>query len=212
MDQSTGDPYELMRGTRAMRWLKPDPVPRPLIGQLLEAAVTAPNAGNRQQWGFIVVFDPDVKARVQHYYALAFRPVSRMYSELPPPPGMTSTQYQRQHESVRHLTEHFHEAPVWIVGCVDHGGRPSMTTGASLYPAIQNVLLRARSLGLGATLTTRHTLYASEVDEILGLPTNVTALAIVPIGFPDRPFGEVRRGAWTDVAHEDQWGRHFETA
>ena len=62
-----------------------------------------------------------------------------------------------------------------------------MTTGASLYPAIQNVLLRARSLGLGATLTTRHTLYASEVDEILGLPTNVTALAIVPIGFPDRP-------------------------
>ena len=87
-----------------------------------------------------------------------------------------------------------------------------MTTGASLYPAIQNVLLRARSLGLGATLTTRHTLYASEVDEILGLPTNVTALAIVPIGFPDRPFGEVRRGAWTDVAHEDRWGRHFETA
>ena len=106
---------------------------------------------------------------------------------------MTGSQYERQLKGVEHLTEHFHEAPVWIVACIDHGGRPGPATGASMYPAVQNILLAARALGLGATLTTRHTMYAAEVDAILGLPENVTALAIVPIGYPDRGFSRVRR-------------------
>jgi nitroreductase len=192
---------------RAMRHLAPDPVPPGLIRQILEAAVAAPNGGNRQNWGFIVVTDPTVKRDVQRYYAKAYEQVSQMYSSSAPPPGMTKTQYERQHDAVRHLTEHFHEAPVWIVACVDHGGRPNMTTGASIYPAVQNIVLAARALGLGATLTTRHTMYAAEVDAIFGLPDSVSALAIVPIGYPERPFSRVRRGPIEDVTYQDRWGQ-----
>jgi nitroreductase len=201
--------FEVMHTARAMRWLEPDPVPPELIRQILEAAVAAPNGGNRQTWGFIVVTDPAIKAGVQQYYAKAFEAVSQMYTSSPPPPGMTSAQYARQHKGVQHLTEHFHEAPVWIVACIDHGGRPNAATGASVYPAVQNILLAARALGLGATLTTRHTMYAAEVDAIFGLPEHVTALAIVPIGYPGRGFSRVRRGPIEDVVYQDRWGQPY---
>jgi nitroreductase len=205
------DVFEVMRTARAMRWLEPDPVPPEMVRRILEAALAAPNGGNRQNWGFIVVTDPGIKLSVQHYYAKAFEEVvSPTYASSTTPDGMTRAQYERQHESVRHLTEHFHEAPVWIVACIDHGGRPHMTVGASVYPAVQNMLLAARALGLGATLTTRHTMYATEVDAIFGLPDNVTALAIVPIGYPGRPFSRVRRGPIEHVTHHDQWGRPYD--
>ena len=150
-----------------------------------------------------------IKRDIQQYYAKAFEVVSQMYQSSPPPPGMSGSQYERQHKGVQHLTEHFHEAPVWIVACIDHGGRPGPATGASIYPAVQNVLLAARALGLGATLTTRHTMFAAEVDAILGLPENVTALAIVPIGYPDRGFSRVRRGPIEEVVYQDRWGEPY---
>jgi nitroreductase len=201
--------FEVMHTARAMRWLRTDPVPPELIRQILEAAVAAPNGGNRQTWGFIVVTDPTIKSDVQQYYAKAFETVSAMYSSSSPPPGMTDAQYHRQHRGVQHLTEHFHEAPVWIVACIDHGGKPNAATGASVYPAVQNILLAARALGLGATLTTRHTMYAAEVDAIFGLPEHVTALAIVPIGYPERGFSRVRRGPIEDVVYQDRWGEPY---
>ncbi len=209
MDGEEHDVFEVMHTARAMRWLRPDPVPPELVRTILEAAVAAPNGGNRQTWGFIVVTDRAIKAEVQQYYARAFEAVSQMYTTSSPPPGMTTSQYHRQHKGVEHLTEHFHEAPVWIVACIDHGGRPSAATGASLYPAVQNILLAARALGLGATLTTRHTMYAAEVDAILRLPENITALAIVPIGYPDRGFSRVRRGPIEDVVFQDRWGEPY---
>jgi nitroreductase len=209
MDGEELDVFEVMHTARAMRWLRLDPVPPELIRKILEAAVAAPNGGNRQTWGFIVVTDAAIKTDVQQYYAKAFEVASQMYTSSPLPPGMTHAQYDRQHKGVQHLTEHFHEAPVWIVACIDHGGHPSPATGASLYPAVQNILLSARALGLGATLTTRHTVYAAEVDAILGLPENVTALAIVPIGYPDRGFSRVRRGPIEEVVYQDRWGEPY---
>ena len=145
MDGEKLDVFEVMHTARAMRWLRPEPVPPELIRTILEAAIAAPNGGNRQTWGFIVVTDPTIKSEVQQYYAKAFEFVSQMYASSPPPPGMTPAQYERQHKGVQHLTEHYHEAPLWIVACIDHGGHPSAATGASLYPAVQNILLAART-------------------------------------------------------------------
>jgi nitroreductase len=188
-----------------MRWLKTDAVPADLVRQLLEGAITAPNAGNQQAWRFIVVDDPAIKAAVQVYYAKALEDIAAAPTTSPPP-GMSDSQYARQIVSRQHLTEHFHEAPLWIVGCIDHGGHLTSASGASIYPAVQNILLGARALGLGATLTTRHTRYAAEVDAIFGLPDHATALAIIPIGFPARPFGRVRRGPLDAVVYHDRWG------
>ena len=72
-------------------------------------------------------------------------------------PAWTATRYSRQARAAEYLTEHFHEAPVWIVACLEHGKAvPNRQAGASIYPAVQNMLLAARALGLGCTLTARH--------------------------------------------------------
>ncbi len=94
-----------------------------------------------------------------------------------------------------YLTDHFHEAPVWTVACLEDGTTPpTRWSGASIYPAVQNMLLAARALGLGAILTTRHLLYEKETEAALGLPPGVHSYAILPIGYPMGRFGPVGRG------------------
>jgi len=200
------DVFEVMQTARAMRKLKPDPVPEELIDRILEAAVCAPNGGNQQKWWFLVVTDPTIKEQVQPYYAAALQEAhSYAYASLPP--GTTRAQHDRQFSEVTHLTEHFHEAPVWIVLCLDVGeGEPSFSSGASIYPAAQNVILAARALGLGATFTNRHLRYAKEVDAVFALPPTVRSYAIIPIGWPDKPFGKVRRQPVETVTYRNTWG------
>jgi nitroreductase len=205
------DLFEIVQTTRAMRRLKPDPVPDALIRKILEAGVCAPNGGNTQRWRFLVVKDPQIKQRVQVFYKRAFdEVVGPRYLNSAPPPGVTRDAYQRQHAAVEYLTEHFHEAPVWIVACLEEGTTPSTRwSGASIYPAVQNMLLAARALGLGATLTTRHLLYEKETEAALGLPSGVHSYAILPIGYPMGKFGPVGRGPISDVVYEDRWGRAY---
>lgn len=203
--------FEILHTTRAMRRLKPDPVPDALIHQILQAAVVAPSGGNRQRWRFLVIKDPHIKKRVQYYYKKALdEVVTPRYRTSTPPPGVTRAQYDRQLDAVTYLTEHFHEAPVWIVACLDEGDyTPSRSSGASIYPAVQNMLLAARALGLGATLTTRHLVYEAEVEEILDLPPGVHSYAILPIGYPMGRFGPVGRGPLADVVYLDGWGKPY---
>jgi nitroreductase len=204
------DVFEVIGTTRAMRRLKPDPVPDRLVRRIVEAAVCAPSAGNHQRWSFLVVKDPEIKRRVQRFYRQALdQVISPAYREGPLPPGVDRAAYQRQHEAVVHLTEHFHEAPVWLVPCLEDPFGPSRWSGASIYPAAQNILLAARALGLGATLTTRHSFYAAEVDEIFGLPPNVRSYAIIPIGYPVGKFGPVRRRPLSESVFLDRWGTEY---
>jgi nitroreductase len=213
VSSDANDVFSIIHTTRAMRRLATTPVADDLILEILRAGICAPNGGNRQPWSFLIVRDADVKARVQHYYALAYEAVTREVYELAAPSGVTREQYEQQDERVRHLTEHIHEAPVWIVACLHVGDRPPAAgTGASIYPAVQNMLLAARALGLGATLTNRHLVFAKEVDAIFGLPPEVRSFAIVPIGYPLGKFGPVRRGPLEPLLHADQWGTPFSAA
>ena len=116
------DLFEIMQTTRSMRRLKPDPVPDELIRKILEAGSCAANGGNTQRWRFLVVKDPKVKQAVQTWYKKAFdEVVGPRYATSAPPPGVTPERYKRQHAAVEYLTDHFHEAPVWIVACIDEG-------------------------------------------------------------------------------------------
>jgi nitroreductase len=205
------DIFEIIHTTRAMRRLKPDPVPDELIRKILEAGICAANGGNTQRWRFLVVKDPAIKKAVQILYKRAFdKVVGPRYATSPPPPGVTAERYARQHAAVEYLTEHYHEAPVWIVACIEDAAKPNRWAGASIYPAVQNMLLAARALGLGATLTNRHLLYEKEVDEILGLPKEAHTFAIIPIGYPLGKFGPVSRAPVDEVTYLDRWGRKFE--
>jgi nitroreductase len=205
------DVLEIIRTTRAMRRLKPDPVPDELIRKILEAGVCAANGANRQTWRFLVVKDRAIKERVQHFYKRAFdEVVGPRYRSSAPPPGVSAAKYARQHAAVEYLTDHFHEAPVWIVACLDEGtSTPTRSSGASIYPAVQNMLLATRALGLGATLTTRHLQYEAEVEAALGLPPGVHSYAILPIGYPMGRFGPVGRGPLSEIVYEDHWGTPF---
>ena len=202
------DLFEIMASTRAMRRLRPDPVPDALIRRILEAGISAANGGNSQRWRFLVIKDMAIKQAVQALYQRAYdKVIGPRYRKSAPPPGVSAERYKRQHDAVEYLTRHFHEAPVWIVACLDEGtAAPTRWSGASIYPAVQNMLLATRALGLGSTLTTRHLMYEAEAELALGLPPGVHSYAILPIGYPLGRFGPVGRGALTDVVYGNRWG------
>src|ERR1700730_9902948 len=107
--------FEIIHTTRAMRRLKPDPVPDAVINRILEAGQCAANGGNAQHWRFLVVKDRAIKQAVQVWYQRAFDEIiGPRYQSSAPPAGMDPQRYRRQAAAAQYLTEHFHEAPVWI--------------------------------------------------------------------------------------------------
>jgi nitroreductase len=202
--------FEIMQTTRSMRRLKPDPVPAALIRKVLEAGTSAPSGGNMQRWRFLVVRDPEIKKTIGAYYKRAWdEVVSPRYRAGEPAPGTSGERFSRMLDAAQYLADHIHEAPVWIIPCMQ-GANPTRTAGSSIYPAVQNMLLAARALGLGATLTTLYLNFEREVEAALGLPSDVHSYALIPIGYPMGRFGPVRRIALSNVVFEDRWGRAYQ--
>jgi nitroreductase len=198
------DLFEIMRTTRSMRRLKPDPVPDALLAQILEAGTCAASGGNSQNWRFLLVRDPAVKAAAGAWWRKAWHETAApRYRSGGPPPGTAKERFERLLAAVDHLADHIHEAPVWIVPCYA-GPRGS---GASIYPAVQNMLLAARALGLGATLTTVYLLHEREAEAAMGIGEGFCSYAILPIGYPKGKFGPVRRAPLAEVVYDGAWGR-----
>ena len=156
--------YAALRTTRAVRRLRPDPIPEPVLMRVLEAATWAPSGGNRQPWRIVLVRSAETKSALQQLYRgpwLAYSAASReRLAQLPEP---ARDKARRNLDAADHLAEHLHEAPVIAVFCFDPRllaitdaklGRASVVGGASIYPAVQNLLLACRAEGLGCTLTT----------------------------------------------------------
>ena len=181
---------EGIRTTRAIRRLKPDPVPRALIRKVCEAGTFAPSGGNRQPWFFIAVTEPSRRAWVAERYRRVFRsyiqPAVEAAKDARYPPAQ-----RRNMDAAIHLAEHLHEAPVllFVAGWTRRGSAQVQ----ALFPAIQNVLLACRAVGLGASLTTVHTAFGREIDEWLGLPENCPSCAMLPIGWPQGGFSRPER-------------------
>ena len=191
---------------RGIRHLKPDPVPDQLIRRVIEAGTKAPNGGNAQRWAFIVIKDTATR-----------HAIAEMYKKVPVPahPSGTKSQ-QRADESAAYLTEHLAQVPVFILACIQHDGSPSdIQRGASIYPAIQNMLLAARALGLGSVMTTRQRRgFETEIKELLGIPENVETAALLPLGFPQdgTSYGPTTRKPVEDVAYAERWGTQWSLA
>jgi nitroreductase len=198
--------FEIIRTTRSMRRLKSDPVPPALIRQILEAGTCAPSGGNMQNWRFLVIRDQAIKDSVAQWYRKGWHEVvGPRYRSGAPSPGASRERFERMLAAAEHLADHLQDAPVWIVPCLQ-GGAHTRTSGSSIYPAVQNMLLAARALGLGATLTTLYLLFEKEAEAALGLPSDAHSYAIIPIGYPMGRFGPVGRVALTDVVFADRWG------
>jgi nitroreductase len=121
----TADLFEIIRTTRSMRRLKPDPVPNELVRKILEAGVCAPSGGNMQRWRFLVIREPKVKETVGALYKHAWdEQVAPRYRSGEPAPGMSRERFLRLLDAAEYQAAHIHEAPVWIVPCLE-GGTPT---------------------------------------------------------------------------------------
>lgn len=182
---------EGIRTTRALRRLRPDAVPPELIRKVCEAGTFAPSGGNRQPWQFIAVVDPARRAWVAERYRRAFHAYIAPAVEAAKDPSYPEAK-RRNMRSAIHLADHLHEAPVhlFVAGWTRHG----MPQHQGLFPAVQNVLLACRAVGLGASLTQVHVGFGAEVDAWLGLPPNCPTCALLPIGWPEGRYARpVRR-------------------
>lgn len=198
---------------RSIRRFHPDPVPDHVVAKLIEAATRAPNGRNAQPWRFIAVRDPAMRQRVGEVYREAwdyYSPPSRLAA-------VTDPRERRRVEGAYHLGATMGtEPPLLIVVCsereptADSDGRHN--SGATVFPAVQNLLLAARAYGLGGCMTTIHRFREEKLKDVLGIPENVDTYAIVPLGRPAEHFGSLRRRPVSDVAYADRWGAPLATA
>ena len=193
---------EGIRTTRAIRRLRPDPVPRELIRKVCEAGTFAPSGGNRQPWLFIALTEPERRAFVAERYLRAFRAYIAPALEAAKEPGFDAAR-RRNIDGALYLAEHLHEVPVHLlVAGRTRRGEPQLQ---ALFPAIQNVLLACRAVGLGASLTTVHRAYGDEIDRFLGLPQEAPSCALLPIGWPQGRYGRPPRRSVDECLYFDRF-------
>ena len=196
--------FEAINSQRAVRYLKPDPVPEAILQRLIETAVKAPSGGNSQPWKFLIIRDEGLKERIGRYYRESWE---RVYgAKASSPPSLAP----RVRRSATYLAENMHRAPALILACIEHNGSPtSMGRGASIYPAVQNILLAARGLGLGSALTTLHKGFEDEIKALLNIPENVETAALLPVGYiaEGDGYGPTSRRPVAEVTFWDSWGR-----
>ncbi|HZO81865.1 MAG TPA: nitroreductase family protein [Candidatus Binataceae bacterium] len=215
------DLFEAMYTARAIRRFKPDPVPDDVMTRVLDAAIRAPSGSNAQGWIFVVVKDAEKRRRLGAIYNKASKILTALYAQRPRAAHFTEEQYQRFMSSVTYLFEHMGDAPVLLLACLKAApgpapsglspevqsamARAARTQGASIYPAVQNLILACRAFGLGTVLTTIHTFFEDEVKAVVGLPPEVSTYALMPIGYPRGKFGPVRRLPVNQVACLDSY-------
>jgi nitroreductase len=231
--------FEVMYTCRAMRRLRPDPVPDEVLLQLVDAALQGPSGSNAQHWSILVVKDVAQKRKIQDIWRKTWGFYSSTFRNAEARPGEDLGQRERAGAAGTYMIEHLHETPAIIFVGVKKdeafakvlqqpstfaaavrsfgvlgtakllaGGMRAglLADAATAYPAVQNLLLAARALGLGAVLTTPQFFVPGEFEAVLGIPRTVTLHAAIPVGYPKGKFGPVKRPAARDVVHWDRYG------
>jgi nitroreductase len=213
--------FEAIHSARSLRRLKPDPVPEALIAQVLDAAIRAPSGGNAQNWAFLVVREAALRASLGSIYRRASDIAEKVYAAKGRPAHLTEQPYRRLMGTGGYLWDHLGEAPVIVVPCLHRPVVPDAPgvdvaaerayaeriRGANIYPAVQNIILACRALGLGTTITTNHLRCEADVRTLLQLPDDVDSFALMPIGWPMDRFGPLSRKPLAQVVHADRWGK-----
>jgi nitroreductase len=203
------DLYEALYTTRAMRRVRPDPIPYPVQARILDAAIRAPSGGNTQGWRFVLVDDPAVKAELGPLYrdslgqlwATAYRERVERARANPGDPASAAT--LAMVASAQHLADHFEEVPLFLTAYARDG------SGGSIFPAVWSAQLAARAEGVGSALTTvLGTFRGAEANEILGVPDDGgwQMACCVSFGYPTGRWGVAARRPASQVAYRNAWG------
>jgi len=201
---------EAMLTQRAVRRVLPDPVDDEIVLRCIELALKAPTGSNGQNWEFVVVRDGEVKAALADRYRQAWR----LYGGAGRRVARGDEAMTKILRAVEWQVEHFEEIPVLVVACLRGSRVPLLPTPpiavasyyGSIFPSVQNLLLAARAVGLGASLITLPLWSTTSARRILGLPVSVQPACVVPLGWPRGRYGPTTRRPVGDVVHLDQFG------
>lgn len=202
--------FDIMYNCRAMRRLDTKEVPEELLLKLIDAANQAPSGSNMQNGRWIIVRDAEVKAQLAELNRQGvdayIGPRLDNPGELP---HQSEAKRRRMVDSVLWQRDHMHEIPALIIACLEFETKvdPAMAGlgGGSIWPGIQNLLLTARALGLGAAPTTLALMDYAKVAEVLDLPENMAAFCLIPVGYPLGNFGPVTRKPVEEILRYDRW-------
>ena len=184
-----------------------------LIEECLRLALQAPNGGNQQGWHFVVITDADTRAGI----ADIFRRGAVAYAQRADKPRAPARRdderamRRRVTASAGYLFEHLHEVPVLVIACIEGRteGRPLVdqaTAYGSILPAVWSFMLAARARGLGTSWTTAHLMLEGEMASLLGIPSDVTQVALIPVAHSvGTDFGPAPRRPVDDVTHWEHW-------
>ena len=190
------DVFEALYTTRAMRRVRPDPVPPDVQAAILDAAIRAPSGGNAQNWRFLLVDDHDVIARIAPLYRHSITQLwetvyaDRLTAARADPAAEESVQMLKVQRSAQWLADHFAEVPLFLFAFVQ-----ADPTGGSIYPAVWSAQLAARAHGVGSSLTAVLGFWhPDETFEILGVPTDEQWImaCCVSFGYPTGRWGSRR--------------------
>ncbi|XOV82276.1 MAG: nitroreductase family protein [bacterium] len=210
--------YDAMSTLRAVRRLRPDPIPDDVLNRVLTAATWAPTGGNHQPWRIIAVTAPELKQRLQDLYRPHWDSYVPAYEKhLAHMPPEQAGQSRRALEAGTYLAHHMFEAPVICVFCFNAEhititdaelDRPSVVGGGSIYPAVQNLLLAARNEQLGCVLTTLLCIEEQKVKSLLQIPADWHTAAFVPLGYPVKGgHGSISRKPLEKMVYSNQFGQ-----
>ena len=204
------DVHEALYTTRAMRRVRPDPIPLEVQARILDAAIRAPSGGNTQNWRFLLVDDPDVKARLGPLYRDSVDQLwqtiyaDRLAAAEAAPNDPESIAMVKVQRSAQWLADHFEDVPLCLFGFAQ--GDPS---GGSIFPAIWSAQLAARAEGIGSALTAvLGAFHPKETLAILGVPRGEGWImaCCVSFGYPTGRWGIAERRPVHEVAHRNVWG------
>ena len=195
---------EAIYNCRAMRRLESTAIPKELLIKLIDAANQAPSGSNSQRARWVVVCDPEQKRKLADLNRKHAEPYIAPNLENP-----ASDAQRRMLQAVVWQMDHMHEIPALIVACFDYlekvEGLGIYRQAGSVWPGIQNLLLTARSLGLGAAPTTLALRDQQAVRDALNLPETFAALCLIPVGYPKGKFGPVSRRPVEEIMRFDRW-------
>ena len=201
--------FEIMYNCRAMRRLKPDPVPEELLVKLVDAGNQGPTGSNAQGVRWIIVRDAEQRERLAELNKAAVTryaaPDSGRAAALP---HQASDKRMRMLDAVLWQAENMQDIPALVIACYEFPQRvtgQSAGAGGSVWPAVQNLLLAARALGLGAAPTTLGLSNRAAAREVLALPDNMEAYCLIPVGYPMGRFGPVTRLPVEQTVRWDRW-------
>lgn len=201
---------EGMVTTRAIRRYVDEPVPAAVLRDILFAATRAPSGSNRQPFRFLVLAEGEKAAAAKALIARGARSVwagKRGNDGYGEGSGTDdSSPKARMARTMDAYVENLHNVPVLVLGCLVRYRAPNPNEGASVYPAVQNVLLAARALGYGGVLTGFHALVDAELKDLLGIPEDVFIAASITLGRPAGSHGPVRRAPMDALVYGDTWG------